>query len=52
MEGKLIKLWEMLNTKQLANIFEQYMKNKGIRKYDGRRKSNCNTYMIDGNSTG
>ena len=48
---KLIKLWKTYETKQLANVFEQYMKSIGVKKYDSRRKDNSNTYLIDGKST-
>lgn len=51
MKEKLIKIWKSCETKQLAAVFEEYMKSLGIRKYDGRRKDNSNTYMIDGSST-
>ena len=49
---KLTKVWSSCETKQLAKIFEDYMKSIGVRKHDQRRKNNVNTYMIDGNSTG
>jgi hypothetical protein len=51
MQEKLINLWKVCDTKQLANIFEEYMKSIGVRKHDSRRKDNTNTYMIDGKST-
>ncbi|KOF57837.1 MULTISPECIES: hypothetical protein [Clostridium] len=51
MQEKLIKLWKTCETKQLAKIFEEYMKSIDIKKYDGRRKNNDNTYIIDGKST-
>ena len=51
MIDKLIKLWKTYETKQLANVFEQYMKSIGVKKYDSRRKDNSNTYLIDGKST-
>lgn len=48
---KLTKVWEQMETKQLAKIFEEYMQSMGIRKYDRRRKNNVNTYIIDGKTT-
>lgn len=52
LKEKLIEVWKTCGTKQLAKVFEEYMKSIGVRKYDGRRKNNCNTYMIDAKSTG
>lgn len=51
MKEELTKVWQLCETKQLAAVFEEYMKSIGVRKYDGRRKDNNNTYMIDGRST-
>lgn len=48
MEDKLIKLTEVLTTRKLAKIFSNYMNNIGIRKYDGRRKDNTNSYYSSG----
>lgn len=48
MEKKFIKLLDALETKSLAYIFKGIMENKKIRKYDGRRKDNTNTYYADG----
>lgn len=52
MKEKLIEVWKSCKTKQLATVFENYMKSIGVRKHDDRRNDNTNTYMIDGNSTG
>lgn len=52
MKEKLTEVWKSCETKQLAKIFVEYMRSIGVRKHDGRRKSNYNTYMIDGDSTG
>jgi hypothetical protein len=49
---KLTKVWRLCETKQLAQIFEQYMHSIGVKKRDDRRKDNTNTYMVDGKSTG
>lgn len=51
MKDRLTTLWKMGETKGVAHIFEEYMKVQGVRKLDGRRKDNSNTYMIDGKST-
>lgn len=51
MKDKLFNILDICETKQLANIFESYMKNKGIRKLDRRRKYNNNTYSIHGDCT-
>lgn len=51
LKEELTKVYKSCETKQLAAIFKEYMKSIGVRKYDGRRKDNSNTYMIDGNST-
>lgn len=48
MEEKLIKLLDVLETKSLAYIFKSVMERQGIRKYDGRKKDNTNTYYADG----
>lgn len=52
MVDKLTQFWKTCTTKQLAMIFEEYMKSLGVKKWDARRKDNFNTYMIDGKSTG
>lgn len=49
--NRLIKLWQECETKQLAKIFAEYMESIEVKKRDKRRKSNSNTYMIDGKST-
>lgn len=51
MKDRLTTLWKMGETKGVAHIFEEYMKVQGVRKIDGRRRDNSNTYMIDGKST-
>lgn len=51
MREKLTSIWRLCETKQLAEIFEEYMKSIGVKKRDGRRKNNNNTYMIDGKCT-
>ena len=51
MKDQLIKLWKTCDTRQLAKIFEKYMKSIGVKKYDGRRKDNNDTYLVDGVST-
>ncbi|MBN1050291.1 MULTISPECIES: zinc ribbon domain-containing protein [Clostridium] len=48
MEDKLIKLIDILETKSLAYIFKGCMESQGIRKYDGRKKDNNNSYYADG----
>lgn len=52
MKDKLIKLIDVLETKQLATIFTTYMKEKNIKKFDGRRKENSNTYFVYGKDEG
>lgn len=52
MKNRLTTLWKMGETKSVARIFEEYMKTKGVRRLDRRRKDNTNTYLIDGESTG
>lgn len=52
MKNRLTTLWKMGETKSVAHIFEEYMKTKGVRKLDRRRKDNTNTYLIDGESAG
>lgn len=51
MQERLTHIWETCETKQLAKIFEKYMESIGVRKYDGRRKYDTNTYLIDGKCT-
>ncbi|HBJ2623429.1 TPA: zinc ribbon domain-containing protein [Clostridium botulinum] len=48
MEENFIKLLDALETKSLAYIFKGIMESQGVRKYDGRRKDNTNTYYADG----
>lgn len=51
MKDMLFKLLEKCETKQLASIFEDYMKSIGVKKLDRRRKDNANTYSIHGDCT-
>lgn len=39
------------DTKDLASLFERYMKEIGAKKLDRRRKDTSNTYRVDGSST-
>lgn len=48
---KLIKFQSERETKELAVMFEKYMKNMGFRKVDGRKKDNSNSYRVDGDCT-
>jgi hypothetical protein len=48
---KLTKVWKACETKQLAQIFEQYMISIGVKKHDNRKGNHLNTYMVDGKST-
>ena len=48
MKEKFIKLLDVLETKSLSYIFKSVMECKRIKKYDGRRKDNTNTYYADG----
>ena len=52
MKDKLIKLISVLETKQLAAIFKTCMEEKSIRKFDGRKKENDNTYFTYGKDEG
>lgn len=52
MKEKLVKLINVLETKQLANIFKIYMKERNIKKFDGRKKENSNTYFVYGKDEG
>lgn len=49
-KNELTRYYEELETKQLADIFIKYMQELGIKKHDGRRKDNFNTYWVDGKS--
>lgn len=51
MKEKLFGILDNCETKQLAKVFEDYMISKGIKKRDGRRKNNLNTYSIHGKCT-
>lgn len=51
MQEKLTKLWKACETKQLARIFKEYMEEKGLKKWDGRKKDNSNAYYVDGKDT-
>lgn len=46
MEDKLTKLLNILETKSLAKIFKKYMEDNNIKKLDGRKRDNSNTYLI------
>ena len=48
MKDALFKLLDQCETKQLAYIFQTYMKSIGVKKRDNRRKNNVNTYSIHG----
>lgn len=50
-KDKLYKLLDVLETKQLAEIFKNGMESKCIRKLDRRRKDNSEVYMIYGKTT-
>ena len=49
---KLTALWKRCETKELAKIFEAYMKNIGVKKYSEKNSDAINTYLADGKSTG
>jgi len=51
MQERLTKLWKTCETKQLANIFKKYTESMGLKKWDGRRKDNSDTYYVDGKDT-
>lgn len=51
MKDKLTEVYNTHETKQLAKVFEDYMKSIGARKHDGRRKDNTNTYVVHGDCT-
>jgi hypothetical protein len=51
MKDKLFKILDVCETKQLAEIFKNYMESIGVRKFDGRRKDNSNTYCAHGDCT-
>lgn len=50
MIDELTRYYKELETKQLADMFIQYMQELGIKKCDMRRKDNFNTYWVDGKS--
>lgn len=52
MIDNLKKLLDVLETKQLAKIFRKYVKEQNIKKFDGRKKDNNNTYFVEGNDEG
>ena len=51
MQEKLTELWKTCETKQLAKIFKEYMEGMGLKKWDGRKKDNLDTYYVDGKDT-
>lgn len=51
MKDNLINVLKKCETKQLANIFKNYMESKGVKKLDRRRKDNSVSYLIDGENT-
>lgn len=52
MKDKLRRLLSVLETKQLAKIFKKYAKDQNIKKFDGRKKDNNNTYFVEGKDEG
>lgn len=50
-EEILERYYKTKDTKDLAYLFERYMREIGVRKLDRRRKDTSNTYQIDGYST-
>lgn len=49
-KDELTRYYNELETKQLADIFIEYMQELGIKKCDMRRNDNFNTYWVDGKS--
>lgn len=50
-EEILKQYYEVYDTRDLALLFEAYMKELGATKLDRRKKDTSNTYIIDGDST-
>lgn len=50
-EEILKQYYETYDTKDLALLFENYMREIGAKRLDRRRKDTSNTYQIDGDST-
>lgn len=50
-EEILKQYYETYDTKDLALLFENYMREIGAKRLDRRRKDTSNTYQIDGKST-
>jgi hypothetical protein len=50
-KDEIFKILDSYDTKELAEVFENYMKRIGIRKLDRRRKDKTNTYSIHGDCT-
>lgn len=51
MKDKLFEVLDVCETKQLAEIFKNYMEKIGVRKLDRRRKDKTNTYSVHGDCT-
>lgn len=47
----MTNFYKTKDTKDLAKVFETYMKSIGARKLDHRRKDNTHTYAIEGDCT-
>lgn len=52
LEQKLIKVYNEWTTRKLGKVFEEYAKSIGLRKWDGRRNDNSNTYFAEGKDEG
>ena len=52
MKDKLIKVWKNYETKQLAKVFETYMKSINAKKHVDYGDSKPHRYAIDGKSSG
>lgn len=51
MKDKLFEILEVCETKELAQIFKNYMESIGVKKLDKRKKDRTNTYSIHGDCT-
>jgi len=47
----IFKILDYYDTKELAEVFKNYMKRLGIKKLDKRRKDKTNTYSVHGDCT-
>lgn len=52
LKDKLVGFYRTWTTRKLAKAFSEYAKSLGLRKWDGRRNDNSNTFFTEGKDEG